>query len=352
MSTSVSVPVDRRSPSDADWMIPASLFVLAQYGFAVVISARIAYPPRPPVMSYVMAAMFFAAVAAVLWLLFAIGRMFLRGEAHPTQRLVELAKRQWWPWLLILGTFLLIAAQDGALTWLKAMLPFAVPFWADPMLAAADRSIFGVDAWRLFHPLLEPFDRVIDYGYVCWFPLDTLLIVYVQTKAASFEKSRAMLASFLTIGIFGVIGEYALSSAGPIFYARLGLGNQFHDLPISAIARQASDYLWAARGNINSPIGAGISAMPSIHVASAVWMALACWSLLPRLFGVLATAFAVLIFVGSIYLGWHYFVDGAAGVAAAIACWAMAGAYLRYRARAPIPRLRAAALSILRQSRA
>jgi len=48
MATSVSVPAARRSPSDADWMIPASLFVAAQYIGAAIISERIAYAPRPP----------------------------------------------------------------------------------------------------------------------------------------------------------------------------------------------------------------------------------------------------------------------------------------------------------------
>jgi len=347
MATSVSVPAARRSSSDADWMIPASLFVTAQYIGAAIVSERIAYAPRPPVMAYIKGALFFAMVVAIARLLYAVGRMYARGEARPTQRLIELAKQQWWAWLLILGTFLLIAAQSGALTWLKAMLPFVVPFWADPMLAAADRAILGADAWRLFHPLLNPFDRIIDYGYVTWFPVNTCVLVYAQSKAASFEKSRAMLAYFLTIGLFGVLGEYVLSSAGPIFYSRLGLGSEFQNLPISAIARETSDYLWKARQDINSPIGAGISAMPSVHVASSVWIALTCRSLLPRIFGVLATAFAALIFVGSIYLGWHYFVDAVAGIASGAAAWALAGAYLRWRARTSAARLRFAAAPLL-----
>jgi hypothetical protein len=331
MSTSVSVPVDRRSPSDADWMIPASLFVLAQYGFAVVISARIAYAPRPPVMTYIKITMFFASIIAVSWLLFALLRMYRRGESRPTQRLIQMAKDHWRAWILILGGFILISVQMGALTWLKAMLPFAVPFWADPMLAAADRAILGTDSWRLLHPLLQPIDPVIDLGYVAWLPLHISVLFLALSRGASFEKSRTLLAYFVTIGLFGVIGQYALSSAGPIFYARLGLGNAFSQLPISAAAQKASDYLWATRRDMNAPMGGGISAMPSVHVAVSVWMAFACWSLLPRLGGILATAYAILIFVGSMYLGWHYFVDAAAGVIAGGTAWALASFYLRRR---------------------
>jgi hypothetical protein len=329
MSTSVSVPADRRSPSDADWMIPASLFVLAQYGFAVLVSARIGYAVRPPVVTYIEITMFFASIIAVSWLLFALFRMYRRGEARPAQRLVQLAKEHWHAWLLILGGFVLISVQMGALTWLKAMLPFAVPFWADPMLAATDRLVLGTDAWRLFHPLLEPIDPVIDWGYTMWFPLHISVLFLALSRAASFEKSRTLLAYFLTIGLFGVIGQYALSSAGPIFYGRLGLGNQFSRLPISAAAQKTSDYLWATRQDMNAAMGGGISAMPSVHVAVSVWMAIACWSLLPRLAAFLAAAFALLIFVGSMYLGWHYFVDAAAGVVAGATAWALAGLYLR-----------------------
>jgi hypothetical protein len=333
MTTSISVPAARRSPSDADWMIPASLFVLVQYAFAVVISERIAYAVRPPLLFYFTITLFVAAVVGVLWLLTALGRMYREGEARPALRLTELAKTNWPAWLLFLGAFLLIAAQMGALTWLKAMLPFAVPFWADPKLAAADRAILGTDAWRLFHPWLEPADRLIDYGYVAWFPLQMAVLYWALSRTPSFEKSRALLAYFLTIGLFGVIGQYALSSAGPIFYARLGLGNAFHDLPISEAARKTSDYLWRSRLDIDAPMGSGISAMPSVHVAASVWMALTCWSLLPRLGGIVATLFAALIFVGSMYLGWHYFLDAAAGVLAGAAAWVIAVLYLRRQSR-------------------
>jgi len=328
MSTRNVLPAARRTPSDADWLVPASIFVALQYSFAFGVSERIAYPPRPPVDAYLLLALVLAGVAATARILFVIAAMYLKGVANPGQRLRQFAQDHWRAWLLFLAAFLLVAAQIGALTWLKAMLPFAVPFWADPMLAQADRAILGTDAWRLFHPLLEPIDPLIDWGYASWFPLKTCVLLWALSKAPSFEKSRALLGYFLMIGLFGVIGQYALSSAGPIFYARLGLGDQFKDLPISAVALRGSDYLWAARQDIHSPIGGGISAMPSVHVASSVWMAFACWTLLPRICGILATAFAVLVFVGSMYLGWHYFVDSVAGVLAGCAAWGLAGFYL------------------------
>jgi hypothetical protein len=337
-----------RSASDADWILPAGIILAAEYCFALIISNAISYPPRPPLQAYLILAFALAAVAAVARILFVIGCMYFEREPQPARRLTEFAKSHWRAWLFFFGGFMLFAAQTGALTWLKSMLPFAVPFWADPMLANADRAVLGTDAWRLFHPLLNPIDPIIDWGYLTWFPLKTCVLFLALSQASSFNKSRALLAYFLTMGLC-VFGQYAFSSAGPIFYARVGLGDHFADFPVSSAARAAADYLWSARQSMESPVGAGISAMPSVHVATSVWIAFACSALLPRFCGILAFAFATLVFVGSMYLGWHYFVDSASAVVIAATAWAAAGIYLRRDAWAFVPELRT--MAILRMAR-
>lgn len=132
-----------------------------------------------------------------------------------------------------------------------------------------------------------------------------------------------------TGGFFLAMG---LSSAGPCFYERLGLGSDYHPLlqalaaadriyPIWALSTQ--DILWS--GYIGATPGSlGISAFPSMHVAMAVLFALYAarrsW-----LVGLLMWAFAAIIMVGSVVLGWHYAVDGYASVLISIAIWKACG---------------------------
>lgn len=65
--------------------------------------------------------------------------------------------------------------------------------------------------------------------------------------------------------------------------------------------------------------GMGISAMPSLHNAIAVLYVFAAFRI-GKLIGWFMTAYAVLIFIGSIHLAWHYAVDG---IVAAIGMWAI-----------------------------
>ena len=68
----------------------------------------------------------------------------------------------------------------------------------------------------------------------------------------------------------------------------------------------------------------GISAMPSMHNASAVLFALAFRQVSKRL-GWFFAAYAAVILVGSVHLGWHYAIDGYAGVVIAVFSWWLAG---------------------------
>jgi membrane-associated phospholipid phosphatase len=80
---------------------------------------------------------------------------------------------------------------------------------------------------------------------------------------------------------------------------------------------------------MNDGVLAGISAMPSMHVATSVLMALyaarhARWA------GWIMWIFAGLIQIGSVHLGWHYAVDGYLGGIVALAAW-RAGLWLAER---------------------
>jgi len=71
-------------------------------------------------------------------------------------------------------------------------------------------------------------------------------------------------------------------------------------------------------------IGGGVSAIPSVHNGMAVLFALMSfrfhWTL-----GVATSLFAFLIWIASVYLNWHYAIDGIAGAAGAILVWHVSG---------------------------
>ena len=85
--------------------------------------------------------------------------------------------------------------------------------------------------------------------------------------------------------------------------------------------------LWDAHSNRRYGFGMGISAMPSLHNAIAMLYALAFFRF-GRFWGAAGTVFALVIFVGSVHLGWHYAVDGIVAAAAMAAIWWAAGRYL------------------------
>ena len=89
-------------------------------------------------------------------------------------------------------------------------------------------------------------------------------------------------------------------------------------------------------------IGSGISAMPSIHVASTAWMALSLSAAWPKARALMWT-FWLVIFIGSFALGWHYLLDGVVGTLGAITCWMLAAWYLNATTRQARPLAVAAA---------
>jgi len=221
-------------------------------------------------------------------------------------------------WLALLLGFSL-ALQS----WGKSMIPYVTTFWADPILADFDHWIFGQDPWRLFRSdFLAPAYYLV---YFSWF-----VITFCALGLLAFSKrdqSRPLVAYFATLIFCGTFGQYILPSAGPMFYERAGFGTRFslllqtNDPAYTRIA----DWLWANYVARTPDLGAGISAMPSMHVALSVWSALALSSLW-RPLALPGLIYVILIWCASIATGWHYATDGLIGTIGAVAMWKLAGA--------------------------
>ena len=85
-------------------------------------------------------------------------------------------------------------------------------------------------------------------------------------------------------------------------------------------ATGSQDFLWSVYESNRLTIGAGISAMPSMHVSFASLFAIVGWKTDRRL-GMMLGAYAAVILLGSVHLGWHYAIDGYFAIAATGLIW-------------------------------
>jgi membrane-associated phospholipid phosphatase len=87
---------------------------------------------------------------------------------------------------------------------------------------------------------------------------------------------------------------------------------------LNALYNQAG--LWEGKRAATWGAFAGISAMPSIHLAMATLFAFLAFEVRKWL-GWVFVGYTALILIGSIILGWHYAIDGYSGIILASIIW-------------------------------
>ena len=225
-------------------------------------------------------------------------------------------------WLLMIAFGMTIAGLNMiAFMWMKPLLNWFVPFWADPFLARVDRALFlGHDPWTLLG-WLNSMGSALFY-HRGWFAMMIITLLLVISGPASPRKSAVMMTYFLLWSVVGPLIHILLPAAGPVFYAGLGYGSEFSGIIVPDEMRRMSAYLWQVYQGDQFGPGSGISAMPSLHIATTMWMVIACWTLVRRM-AIPVALFGFVIFLLSISLGWHYAIDGIVGAAAALGCYAL-----------------------------
>jgi hypothetical protein len=187
---------------------------------------------------------------------------------------------------------------------------------------------FGVDPWRWLYAIGEnDWVRIaIEWNYnVLWFALcfGALFFVATAPRAAGL-RTRYITAFILTWIIVGNLFAGAFMSAGPAFYgqvtgdaARFGEQLAFLARGIDWANSAASyqEYLWSLHARGMTGFGSGISAFPSVHVGLITLNALFLWDFNRRL-GLAAFAYVGFVLMSSVYLAWHYAIDGYAAAAA------------------------------------
>ncbi|WP_193370755.1 phosphatase PAP2 family protein [Pelagibius marinus] len=302
---------------DLRWIVPVLAILGVQYFVALLIGVQLDFSYEVPFRSFGVVGLNFAIIGFCLPVVWQLFRFWREGEQNPLRRILPRL-----PWALAVG-FLLVACQFAVLNWAKVMMPAAVGFWADPAFADLDHLLFGQDPWRLSHQYLGQATPVIDKIYGFWAPVNFAILLFLFYLPPSPKRAQALIAYFLAWA-GGTLGQYLGASAGPIFYESIQLGDRFAELPVSPWTATAREYLWTNYLKGGGLIGAGISAMPSMHVAIALWIALVGRTFLPR-YQVIFWAYFATILVGSVHLGWHYAVDGIAASVIVPVVWVIAG---------------------------
>ena len=347
------------------------LAVLACYALAVLSMGRVSP------LDYLVFLLGYLRTAIVLWLFagsIAIGWMLwrehrLRGAARQSlQALVAQAVRQRWAadcCVSLLSPPLLFALLIASFNTFKQRVLPQAGFGFDASFAQLDRMLFlGHDPWRVTHQIFaSPVATwTVDLAYHAWFAPMTLGVMACAFLPISADRLRyRYLISYGSLWIVGgSLLAFLVPAAGPCFQPTSigsvpGFGPLMERLAqqrdwlaangmpggLTALQYQAS--LLGLFGQGDLTMGAGISAMPSMHNGLATLFAIVAFQF-NRSVGWMMAAYAAFIWLGSIHLGWHYAVDGPVAALLAIAIWRATGPLVDHLLR-PRPQQWAPALA-------
>jgi hypothetical protein len=225
----------------------------------------------------------------------------------------------------------------------KRAIPAVEPFAWDATFDQFDRALHGGRRpWELLQPIVGTptitvaLDRYYHLGWSL-LALGTLAVVVVLP--VSRLRRRFLTAWVLLSFLGGTVAALAFSSDGPPYFSRVVPGpDPYGELraylrqvaaskPLLSLSGRRA--LWAAYQSRLDAFGFGISAMPSMHIATMSLVACLAFAVSPWA-GLAATVATVLMTVGSVALCWHYAIDGYAGALLAVMVWYATGRFERY----------------------
>jgi hypothetical protein len=252
-------------------------------------------------------------------------------------------KRRLGPQLRVIAGITVACTFGMAAFWtLKYHFPSVINFWADPYFAAIDQAMHFGDPWRWTHAITPR--SAVQFMVLLYFPgWLSMFFVGLITAAVVQDntlRTRYLISFTFVYVVLGLIVATLFSSVGPIFYDTFFRSDapRFRDMLDTLRENEANGLIFNFAGRLyaaytsTSPDGpdnyfAGISAMPSVHVAVATLNAL-LFSKLSRWAGALGWAFLAVTMFCSVYFGWHYAVDGYVSLLAVMWFWRLSNRFV------------------------
>ncbi|MBR9846953.1 MAG: PAP2 family protein, partial [Algicola sp.] len=291
---------------------------------------------------------FYLAIYSVglAWLIYSYFNLLIHREKHPTKLLLIKLSKIIFPLsktFSFILTLIFISFSFSNYTFLKSIIPIIHPYGIDDAIIEIDRFLhFGIDPWLITHYIFSsPWATLsLNAAYNSWFFLMWGVLFFFLIYKNKEVLRKQFLVTFLLVwlingGVFATI----FSSVGPC-YLELLTGNGIFSPLMQRLNEQnvylqsvgslhlwalnTQNHLWQDYMAQSNGIGSGISAMPSMHVSIAFLMSLGIYQV-RKIIGILAYAFAIIIQIGSIHLGWHYAIDGYFSIISTVILWKLIG---------------------------
>jgi hypothetical protein len=269
-----------------------------------------------------------------------------RPLAHAWRRIAEhhLTVERWIGGALVMA---LLPLFTISFSFLQALAPLLHPVDWDPAFADWDRWLhFGRAPWEWLQPLFghPAITSLLSMAYASWFfVLYGVMFWQAFSRRHRVLRVQFFLTQMLIWMVLGNILGTLFLSGGPVYFGRVtGLPDPFAPLMnylheaarhwpnITLSVQQRLWDLYLLNGQDGTVNGA-VMAMPSLHVATAFCLYLVGRAT-HRILGAALGLFTLLILIATVHLGWHYAIDGYAGILGTLLIWHLSGRLLRWPA--------------------
>jgi hypothetical protein len=229
----------------------------------------------------------------------------------------------------------IVFAVSGLGTWyicyatfrnLKSYVPFVNGHLWDHTLERIDKTLWlGHEPWNVLHTALG--DNVaahfFSFVYVAWIVLIpmTLAIALVWTRDPS--RGSWYVTAIAVDWVLGAAAYYALPTLGPIYTSTADFSGIAHTYTSTLESDLLRDRIAVLADPHATHAVQTIAAFPSLHVGMMVSVCtFVTLAGMPRWIRAASWIFLAITVVGTLYLGWHFFVDAiAGGLIGAFAVW-------------------------------